>query len=285
MTNEELPVTVYSPESQLRHPGRLLREMFRDLIASRELAWRLFVRDLSARYRQTLLGYIWAFLPPLATTLTFVFLNKSGVFNVGQIVLPYAAYVMIGTLLWQVFVDAMQAPLRVVASTKAMLVKINFPREAIILAALGEVLLNFTIRLVLLIAVYVRFKIQPPLTVFLLPVGVLSLLSLGSVIGILLTPLGLLYQDVGQGLALSSGLWMLLTPVVYPPPSVGPIAKLVKYNPVSPLLIATRDWITSGSTLYMPDFIIIFAGSLLLMFVGWVLYRLAMPHLIARIGN
>ena len=52
--------------------------MFRDLAASRELAWRLFMRDLSARYRQSLLGYVWAFLPPLAATIPFVFLQITG---------------------------------------------------------------------------------------------------------------------------------------------------------------------------------------------------------------
>ncbi len=74
-----LPLTVYTPESPLKNPARLLREMFRDLLASRELAWRLFVRDTSAQYRQSILGYAWAFIPPLVASLPFVFLNSQGV--------------------------------------------------------------------------------------------------------------------------------------------------------------------------------------------------------------
>ena len=71
---KNLPVVVYTPESQLRRPGVLLRSMWRDLKASRELAWRLFVRDTSARYRQSLLGVLWAFVPPIVTGVVFIVL-------------------------------------------------------------------------------------------------------------------------------------------------------------------------------------------------------------------
>ena len=274
-----LPEVVYSPDWQL------LRAMIRDLRESRELAWRLFVRDTSARYRQTFLGYIWAFLPPIVTSGTFVFLNSSGVFKVGATALPYAAYVMIGTLLWQVFADAMQTPIRVVTASKAMLAKINFPREAILLAGLGEVLFNFLIRLVLLVAVFIWFRIPPPITALLLPVGIVAIIGFGFMLGVILTPIGLLYQDIAQGLVLFTSFWMFLTPVVYPPPTSGTMAAFIKWNPVSPLLVATRDWITVGPTAYLTGFIIVAAFTLLFLLAGWILYRLALPHLIERIGN
>jgi lipopolysaccharide transport system permease protein len=280
----ELSITVYTPEHALRHPLRMLRDMVRDLCASRELAWRLFVRDISAKYRQTFLGYVWAFLPPLVTTFTFVLLNSQGVFRVGETALPYAAYVMIGTLLWQVFVDAMQTPIRVVTYAKPMLAKINFPREAILLGGLYEVLFNFAIRLVLLLAVFLWFRIVPPMTMLLAPLGVVALIALGTMIGVVLTPVGLLYQDIGQGLVLITGFWMLLTPVVYPPPASGLLATLAKWNPVSPLILTTRDWLTVGNTDYLPGFLVVLAMTFVLLLFGWIMYRLAMPHLIERMS-
>ena len=48
--NKELSRVVYTPQSQLRHPVLLFQQMWRDLLASRELAWQLMVRDISARY-------------------------------------------------------------------------------------------------------------------------------------------------------------------------------------------------------------------------------------------
>ena len=55
---------VYSPDSELLSFGKLLRSMWSDMLASRELAWRLLVRNISAQYRQSLLGYAWTFVAP-----------------------------------------------------------------------------------------------------------------------------------------------------------------------------------------------------------------------------
>ena len=54
-------VRIYTPESQLKNPSLLFKEMSSDLLASRELAWRLLVRDISAQYRQSFLGVFWVF--------------------------------------------------------------------------------------------------------------------------------------------------------------------------------------------------------------------------------
>ena len=91
--SQELPETIYSPESQMINLPRLVRNIFADLSSCRFLAWRLFVRNLSAQYRQTALGYIWLFLPPIAITLTWVFLNAHNVLNAGATELPYPVFV------------------------------------------------------------------------------------------------------------------------------------------------------------------------------------------------
>jgi lipopolysaccharide transport system permease protein len=281
----EFVEVVYTPGSELLAPRRFVRSMFHDLVASWELAWRLFVRDLSARYRQSLLGYAWAFLPPLATTIPFVFLRSQGLFTTAPTSIPYPAYVMIGMLFWQVFADAVQAPLKAVTAAKPMLSKIQFPPEALLMAAVGDVLFSFLIRLVLLIGVFLWYGLTPPATAFLTPVAVIALVVLGFMFGVLVTPLGVLYTDVTQGLTIITTFWLFLTPVVYPAPTTGIAAVLSRVNPVSPLVMVGRDWITLGSTSYLQEFAIVSAISLLALFGGWVTYRIALPHLIARIGN
>lgn len=278
-------ISVYTPESAIRKPTKLLRDMFRDLFASRELAWRLFVRDFSARYRQSFLGYLWAFLPPLVGTFTFVLLNRSGILNVGNLPLPYPAYVMIGTLLWQVFADAVNSPIKTVTSAKSMLAKINFPREAIIISGMLEVLFNFIIRLVLLAAIFIYYRIVPPMTAPLALVGVIAIFCLGFMIGILLTPIGLLYTDISQVLSMVLSFWMLFTPVVYSPPTTGILARLTLLNPVSPLIVTTREWLAIGAASNFFPALIVFLVSLVLLFTGWLLYRLAMPILVERMGG
>jgi lipopolysaccharide transport system permease protein len=280
-----LPARVYTPDSALSRPGQLFQEMFRDLWASRELAWRLFARDLSARYRQSLLGYLWAFAPPIASTVTFVLLNHSGVMAGGDPRIPYPAFVMIGMLLWQVFSDATSSPNKAVVGARAMLGKINFPREAVLLAGVFEVLFNFFIRVLLVIPLFLYYGIHVPSTILLAFPGVIAILLLGLMIGVLLTPAGILYTDVSQALNLSLTFWMLFTPVVYSPPSHGLLATISRLNPVSPLVVSTREVIFFGSASQPWISVFIFGITLILLFAGWVLYRLAMPILVERMGG
>jgi len=121
-----LKETVYTPDSELLSFGKLLRDMGRDLLASRELAWRLLVRNISAQYRQSFLGYFWAFIPPLFTTLIWVFLSSQKILDVGDTGMPYPLFVLTGTVLWQTFADALDSPLKIVSESKSMLAKINF---------------------------------------------------------------------------------------------------------------------------------------------------------------
>ena len=92
-----------------------------------------------------------------------------------------------------------------------MLTLIIFPREAILLSALAEVLLKLLVRLLLLIGVLTWFRIVPPVTALLFPVGIFSLMLTGFVIGLLLMPLGVLYGDVQQAIPIATAFLLLLT--------------------------------------------------------------------------
>jgi lipopolysaccharide transport system permease protein len=280
----ELRETIYTPESQLLRPAALLRRMGRDLMGSRELAWRLFVRNVSARYRQTALGYLWALLPPLAATALFVLLRRSGVFSTGVTSVPYVPFLVTGLVLWQTFVDALFAPIRVVSQSKAMLVKVNFPREALILAGVAEVLFGFLIRSALLAAVLIWYRVTPPATVLIAPLGVIMLIAIGTAIGVLLAPMAALLQDVEQGLAIVISLWLFATPVLYPPPTTYPGSLTMVLNPASAVLDTTRAWLLGGAPEFLPTAGWVAAITVVVLFAGWVLYRLALPIVIERIG-
>lgn len=281
-----LPEVVYSRESPMRHPGRLIAAMMRDLLASRGLAWRIFIRDLSSLYRQSLLGYFWAFVPPVLAALPWVFLNNQKIVDVGPTPIPYPAFVLAGTMLWQSFLDALNSPLKQTNAARSMLAKINFPKEALLLAGLAETLWNLLIRLVLLIPILLILKV--PLLgpgLLLVPVGLGALLLLGLSIGLILTPVGLLYTDVGRGISIIAGIGMLLTPVIYPPPKTGIGAWMATWNPVSPVLVTARDWLTGQAPLYLGGFTAVTVGSLVLLAIAWFAYRLTMPILIERMGG
>lgn len=276
---------VYTPEPLLQHPWLMLRAIARDVRAGRELAWRLFIRDVSAAYRQTVLGYAWAFLPPLVTAGTFIFLQSQGITNIQGTETPFPAFALMGALLWQVFADALGSPSASLGSAKAMLVKINFPREAVLMAGLCMVLFNAAIRLVLIAAVVALWRIPVGPTLVFLPFAILGLLSAGFALGLLVTPLAGLYGDAARAIPIVAGFWMLLTPVVYPPQTQGIAGWLATWNPVSPLIITARECLTGQSLSVLGPFFFVTAGSLLLILVGLVGFRIAMPHLIERMGS
>jgi lipopolysaccharide transport system permease protein len=281
----DLPIRIYTPEPILGHPVRMLREMMADLWAGRELAWRLFIRDVRAQYRQTLIGYVWAFLPPLVASMTFIFLNSQGIVRITGTAIPYPAFAMMGTLLWQVFVDALQSPSQAMGQAKPMLAKINFPREAILVAGLYMVVFNFLIRLVLLFGVMVWWKLIPGASLLLFLPAVAALIVCGMAIGMLLAPIGSLYGDISRAIPIGAQFWMLLTPVVYPPRITGLAGKLATWNPVSPLITTARESLTSEPLSMLPAFMVVFGLFVGILFLGWIGYRIAMPHVIARMGG
>lgn len=276
---------IYTPESTLRHPLTLFRQMGRDLLASRELAWRLMVRDISAQYRQSFLGIAWAFLPPIIMATSFTLASNAQVINVGVTDIPYPAYVMFSTALWQTFVEALNAPVQAVTTAKPMLARVNFPREALILAKVGEVFFNFAVKLILIVALFIWFQIPVGWTLILTPVPLIHLVLLGTFLGLLLAPLGVLYQDVSKGLTLITGFWLFLTPVVYPVPKAGTFGFLVQMNPVTPLLVTTRELATTGVVSEPYGFWLVSTITLVGLILTWVIFRLAMPFVVERVSS
>ncbi len=277
-------ITIYRPDSEMRQPLRLFRHMGQDLLASRELAWRLMVRDISAQYRQSMLGLLWAFMPPIMTALGVVVAKNSGVVNIGSTDLPYPVYVVFSMALWQTFVEALTGPLAAVTQAKPMLAKVNFPREALILAKLGEVFFNVGIKLILIVGFFLWFRVGVSWSVVLAPVALVHLILLGTAIGLLIAPLGTLYGDVSRGLTLAIAPWLLLTPVLYPVPTQGWFGLLVGLNPVTPLLVTTRELATHGVVSNPVGFWLASLFTLVTLLLAWLLYRLAMPFLIERIS-
>lgn len=280
----QLARVVYTPEPLGRTPAALLREMWRDLLASRELAWRLFVRDVTAQYRQSLLGVTWAFLPPILTGLIFIALQARSVITFQETAVPYPVFVLVGTIYWQIFVDAVQAPLKTVTTAKPILVRVNFPREALILSSAYVVLLSALIKGVVLVGVLVYFDVPVAPGIALAPAALGIMIMLGLTVGVLLTPAGLLYTDVSSGLGILLQLWFFATPVVYPPPQSHPLSLLATLNPVSPLLGAARDLTTTGTLSDPIGFLAVSGLTLAGVAAAWGLYRIALPIINERLG-
>jgi lipopolysaccharide transport system permease protein len=277
-------ITVYTPDSSLKNPVRMITSMIRDLIAGWELSWQLAARDTRAQYRQAVLGLFWIFILPLTHTLIWIFLNSSGVVALEQTSLPYPVYVFTGTMLWSIFVDSINAPLQKTVMAKPMLAKVNFPRESLIVSGVLQVVFNGIIKIVFLMGAMAVFGISPNWTWLYFPVGFTSLVLAGTTLGLLLTPVGLLYTDVEKSIPLLMQFLMYLSPVVFPMPTGSFAAYLFKLNPMTPLILTTRGWLVGGSVDYLYLFFLINMLFIVLLFIVWVVYRVALPIMIERMS-
>lgn len=278
-------VTIYSPDSGIRQPAKLVRDMISDLKEAHELGIRLAKRNIKALYRQSVLGYLWTVIPPLVTSMVWIFLNSQNVVSIPSTDAPYPIFVFVGTMLWQIFAESVSAPLKGVTSGKSMLAKINFPRESLVLTGIYEVLFNTMIKSGLIVLIFLYYGYMPGVSALFAIVGILVLIIFGSMIGLLLTPVGMLYTDINRGITIVLQFAIYLTPVIYAAPKSGLAGQLMKFNPVAPLLTTTRDMLLNTPTAGIDSFIIIAVTSIVLFVVGLFFFRIAMPIVIERVGG
>ncbi|MDH7569055.1 MAG: ABC transporter permease [Armatimonadota bacterium] len=274
---------VYSPDPPIGWGPVIWREMARELLNSRELIWRLFLRDFSARYRQSLLGVAWAGIMPLAAVGTFVFLNQSGVLNIGETGVPYPLYALLGLTIWQLFATGITGSSAAIVAGGSMVLKINFPREVLVFASLGQALFDTAVRLALLGAVFALFRVAPCWTAVFLPLALLPLLLLTLGLGLWLAWFNALVRDVGHMVGLLTAGLLLLTPVLYPNTHQGLLAVVTPYNPLAALVTASRDTVIVGHLTDPAGFAWATLLSLVLFLASWRLFHIVEPRLAERL--
>lgn len=270
---------VIDARREVSRPRRFLRSAWQDLRRSPLIGWQLFRANLKAGRRRSLFGYLWLLLPAATTALVSVYLQHRAIVSVAPTALPYALHVLAGMVLWQAFLDALNAPLQQLGAARQLVTRSMVPHEAVLLAGLFETGLAAAIRLLFLALFLVAIGFLPSIwALLLLPLGLGFLAILGMAIGLIVTPLGLLYDDVRKGLGVVTTLWFFLTPVLFPAPASGPL----RFNPVTPLLDGARGSLLGAHL--QADCIALATASLVLLAAAWLGYRLARPHLVERMG-
>lgn len=258
--------------------------MLRDLIRSLPVASELARRNVATQYRQSLLGVLQAFFPAIVTTVWCVMIRRAQIINVESLDIPYPAFVLISMMLWLTFVESLQAPIDALVAEQALLRNSPMPREAVVFGSIGVVGFNFLVKLILIIAAILWYRIPIAPTVLLAPLGVLCLMCLGVGLGLILAPLNFLYRDISRSLGAIVMFWFFLTPILFPVPDTPPLGWIVRLNPVTPLLVSTREWVTLGTTSQVTGLLVVLPLTCLICTAGWMFYRVATPIVLER-GN
>jgi lipopolysaccharide transport system permease protein len=280
-----LPVRVITPHNGLEAFTDAIKSLKRDFRQSRALAWRMLLRDTQAQYRQSLLGYVWIFLPPLTTVLVWVLLNDSGLVTIKTGNVPYPLFVITGTVLWGAFNSSVMAMQEIMGSARGILSKVNFPHEALFMTAFGKALLNSAIPALLLVPSLLIYEASLTLQALLFPLGFSVVILLGCAIGLLFVPIGALYADVGRAIQLALRFGFFATPVIYALPADGLTRALLLWNPVTAPLVTSRTWLIGGESSLVTEMVIVFVISLVLLTLSTVMFKVVMPLLIERLNS
>jgi lipopolysaccharide transport system permease protein len=232
-----------------------------------------------------LLGYFWILLPPLANTLVWVMLNKSEVVSIDSGGVPYPLFVLAGTILWAAFNGALMATLGIVNEARGVLAKVNFPHESLLYAAILKASVDALIAALLLVPALFLFPVASGLQSLLFIPALMATLLLGVALGLILVPIATLYSDVSKAAQLALRFGFFVTPVIFPLPASGLARTLMSWNPATSLIVSGRSWLVGGGETLPAAFIAVVIGSILLATVGLLFFKVAMPHLIERIGG
>lgn len=278
-----LETKVYQKENNLRI-GRLLKESLSDVYTSRFLSRQLAVRDISTQYRQSYLGIIWAFVTPLTTAIVWILLNKSGTIQLTDTGVPYPVYAFSGTLLWSILTESINSPRTSTNAARGILTKINFPKEALVVSGIYKLLFNSAIKVALLIGFIFLFGVGYHHSLWLFPFTLFGAILVGTTLGLFLTPIGMLYNDVGKIIGFGLQFLMYVTPVVYAVPKDGLMKTLMELNPFTPVILTARDLAVGFTPQYLTYYFIVLVACVPLLFIGLVFYRMSIPIIVERLS-
>jgi lipopolysaccharide transport system permease protein len=275
MSNE---ITVLRPDNALRKGyASLVSDILRELVATRWLTYQLFKRDLFAFYKQSIIGVFWIILLPLITVGTFIILRGSGVVATGEINIPYPIYAVLGVAFWQLFAQGLVSGANSLVQGGEMITRINFSKKALVIASTGRTIVSFGVLVLLVIILFVvysfmGFAYTPPLGILLVPFAIIPLYLLTLGLSFYMALLNAIMRDVGTVLSMIIPFLMLLTPVVYERPVIGPdsssmtrvLATITEYNPVYYLVVGPRELVLNGSITDLNAFLITSALSVVL---------------------
>jgi lipopolysaccharide transport system permease protein len=176
-------------------PGRAEKNYWRDLWRYRELFFILAWRDIAVRYKQTVIGVVWAVLRPLLTTIVFtvVFSKIAGLHAPPDV--PYALFVMIGNLPWQFFATSMSEASNSLIGNANLISKIYFPRLIVPAGSVITSFVDFLITLGLLAAMMLWYHFLPDWRLLALPLFMLLAFGASFGIGLWLCALNVEYRD------------------------------------------------------------------------------------------
>ncbi len=249
-----------------------LLEEARDLWSYRELFFFLAWRDITIRYRQTILGAAWAVLQPVITMLVFTFLFGV-VVKVDTGGIPGPIFYFSALLPWLYFAATVSNSGNSLVSNGDLIKKVYFPR--LILPGAGALvgLVDMAIGALMLIVMMAYYGVLSSRLLLWLPLTGL-LFAFSFAVGVVLSAINVKYRDVKHAIPFMIQIWMFLTPVIYPTTAIPPQFRwLLALNPLSGIIEAFRATVAPSASFDTSGLLLSIGATILVLIVGMTYFR------------
>lgn len=249
-----------------------------EIWAYRELLYFLVWRNVKVRYKQTLLGVVWAILQPLATMTIFtIFMGRLA--KIPSESLPYSLFVFSGLLPWQLFAFALTEASNSLVANTHLVTKVYFPRPIVPLSSVLTGVVDFGAAFVVLGVLMAYHGYAPTLGILVLPLLIVFALCAALAIGLWLSALNVQYRDIRYTIPFLTQIWLYATPIAYPS-SLVPAKWRFLYglNPMTGVVEGFR-WALFGTSSHVgPEIGVSVVTVSLLLFGGLVYFRRMEKH-------
>ncbi len=270
-------------------PTVTITQRLAQLYHYRELVRQLVLRDLKARYKNSVLGFLWSLLNPLGTMLVF-----SVVFTVlltDYSKAYYPVYLLSALLPWNFMVGGLTAGTTSVLSNTPLVRKVYFPREVLPIASVLANLVNFLLALIplFLLMLVLGLDFTRWILIF-LPLVILAEVAFVTGLSLLLSAVNVFYRDTQMILEVVTLAWFFMTPIFWPIDLIkdrvihvlgvdlNAYVWLNRLNPMASLAAAYRDILYSGNPVGLDFFFRTVATCLVVLVVGYLVFIRLSPR-------
>lgn len=255
----------------------------KQVLEYRDLIFLFVKRNFVSKYKQTVLGPIWAVIQPLLTTVVFtlVFGNIAGLAPGG---IPSFIFYLSGTILWTYFSSCLTQTANTFVANSHIMGKVYFPRLVMPISTVFSEMIGLAIQYAFLIIFLVYYTVtgqgvHPNLWILMTPLMILQLAVLSLGFGIIVSALTTKYRDLAMLVAFGTQLWMYASPIAYDMFSMGAFAPGGKWhalymcNPVTSIVNLFRYGYLGIGTMEWNYYFIGWATTIVIFLIGVVLFN------------
>ena len=246
----------------------------RELWQYRELLYFLTWRDVNVRYKQTIVGALWAIIQPLMAMVIFslIFGQLAKIPSEG---VPYPIFSYVALVPWTFFAGGLSRASNSLVGNAGLITKIYFPRLVIPISSVLAGLVDFGLSAVVLLGMMIVYGIVPTANIVWLPVFLLLAMVTSLGVGLWLTAMNVQFRDVVYVVPFLTQFWMYATPIVYPTSLIkNPLLKtLYGINPMSGVVEGFRWALLGTDTAPGPMIIVSSVVAVVLLISGTYYFR------------